>query len=64
MDFWSNTPGWPFPKSKCGIAMENKCFAAKNKTLNACEACGALHFIELKLAGCSTSDVIEWCTSE
>ena len=64
MDFWSNTEGWPFPKSKCGTAMENKCSAAKNKTRNACEACGVLHFVELKLAGCSTNDVIEWCTSE
>merc|ERR1712196_670388 len=63
LEYWSNTPGWPLPVSKCMSKAQQKCSAAKEKSLRACQLCGFEHIIELKLAGCSTNDLAFFCTT-
>lgn len=63
LDYWSNTPGWSLPESRCMSKIQSTCSGAKETSLRACQKCGLEHIIGLKLAGCSTDDVEFFCTT-
>jgi hypothetical protein len=62
LQYWSNTLGYPMPDSQCTAREKALCGAARAKSVVACEVCGAAHVGALTKAGCTTGDVVFFCT--
>jgi rubredoxin len=63
-DYWSSTPGVPMPESQCDGTAQKLCGRSKSTGGEVqCGVCAALHMSALVSAGCTSSDVAEFCTA-
>jgi rubredoxin len=64
LDYWSHTPGVPMPESQCDAQAQKLCAASKAQGgAVECGVCAALHMRQLTGAGCTSTDVAEYCAA-
>lgn len=51
------------PESVCGITVQHLCGQSKTGGVLECEACAAEHMPQLASAGCTSTDVVKFCSA-